>query len=331
VAYRGGVPVPEQPRLLTQPAPFGTRYQFLYQTIYSQLAMPGSAGTGGDAYWLIVDRDDEGLARAAIVLDPDEVVVSWDADRFLPEYTWRGQRQDRDLVHLTIGRPPGELHGRSPLIAGLPALSVVAAAEAYALGFFTTSGVPSVDILVPGKVTADEAIRLKAQYQAGHNVGEPAVLSNGIDTKYPNVDAQRAQMQESRAYGATIVARLLGIPAPLLHVETSGATITYNNAGGALDEFVRATAAPVYLAPLEGYLSALMPRTQTVRFDTGELSRIDVAGRFNVYQAGIAAGVMTPAEARMNEGWPTDTPIAAAPAYAATPALPAVSVEVPSV
>jgi HK97 family phage portal protein len=333
IAYRGGVPLADQPRLLTQPAPFGTRYQFIYQTIYSQLAMPGSASTGGDAYWLIVDRDDEGLARAAIVLDPDEVVVSWDESRFLPVYTWRGQEQGADLVHLTIGRPPGELHGRSPLIAGLPALSVVAAAEAYALGFFGTSGVPSVAINVPGKMTPTEAETLKAQWMDAHAGpgATPAVLTGGITADYPPVDAQRAQLQESRAYGATIVARLLGIPAPLLHVETSGATITYNNAGGALDEFVRATAAPVYLAPIEGYLSALMPRTQTVRFDTGELNRIDVAGRFNVYQTGIAAGVMTPAEARMNEGWPTDAPIAAAPAYAATPALPAVAVEVPRV
>lgn len=332
IAYRGGVPLPEQPRLLMQPAPFGTRYQFLYQTIYSQLAMPGSGGTGGDAYWLIVDRDDEGNARSAIVLNPSEVAIAWDDDRFLPLYRWRGQEMDRDLVHLTIGRAPGELHGRSPLVAGLPALAVVASAEAYALGFFGTSGVPSVAITVPGKISPTEAETLKAQWMEAHSTAyaTPAVLSGGMSADYPPVDAQKAQLQESRAYGATIVARLLGIPAPLLHVETSGATITYNNAGGALDEFVRATAQPVYLAPLEGYLSALMPRTQAVRFDTGELNRVDITGRFNVYSAGIAAGVMTAEEARMNEGWPTDGPIAAAPAYAATPALPAVTVEVPS-
>jgi HK97 family phage portal protein len=333
IAYRGGVPVPDQPRLLTQPAPFGTRYQFIYQTIYSQLAMPGSANTGGDAYWLIVDRDDEGIARSAVVVDPREVTIEWDDRHFLPVYTWRGKEMDRDFVHLTIGRPPGELHGRSPLVAGLPALAVVAAAEAYALGFFGTSGVPSVTITVPGKLSADEALRLKAQWVEAHSgpAATPAVLSNGMEADYPPVDAQRAQLQESRAYGATITARLLGIPAPLLHVETSGATITYNNAGGALDEFVRATAAPVYLAPLEGYYSELLPRTQTVRFDTGELNRIDVAGRVSVYAEAITAGIMTPAEARLNEGWPTDAPIASAPAYAATPDLPAMTVEVPSV
>ncbi len=335
IAYRDGVPLADQPRLLTAPAPFGTRYQFFYQTIYSQLAMAGSAGTGGDAYWLIVDRDEEGNARSAIVLDPAEVTIAWDERRFLPVYTWRGQPVDRDLVHLTIGRPPGELHGRSPLVAGLDDLGPVAAAEAYALSFFTTSGIPSVLIKAPGEGSADEAARLKDQWMTAHAgpLATPAVMFKGlqgtVEVEYPSVDAQKAQLQESRAYGATIVARLLGIPAPLLHVETSGATITYNNAGGALDEFVRATAAPVYLAPLEGYLSQLLPRTQAVRFDTGELNRIDIAGRFGVYQAGIAAGILTPAEARQNEGWPTDGPIEAAPAYAATPALPTVQVEAP--
>lgn len=334
IAYRDGVPLPtaQQPRFLRQPAPFGTRYQFMYQTIYSQLAMAGSAGTGGDAYWLVIDRDELGMARAAIVLDPAEVAIEWNRARFLPRYSWRGREftDDPDLLHLTIGRPPGSLHGRSPLIAGLDALAIVDAAERYALGFFTTSGIPSVVIKAAGKGSPEEAARLKAQWMSAHNGPEstPAVMFQGsgaLDLEYPSIDAQKAQLQEARAYGATIVARLLGIPAPLLHVETSGATITYVNSGGAIDEFVRTTAGPVYLAPLEGYLSAMVPQTQTVRIDTAELNRIDVAGRMGVYAQAITAGVMTPPEARMLEGWPTAEPIPVAPAFAPTPRLPQTS------
>lgn len=337
IAYRDGTPVPEQPRLLTQPAPFGTRYQFLYQTIYSQLAMAGSAGTGGDAYWLVVDRDELDLPRSAIVLDPGEVRIEWDDRRFLPVYTWREQRVGsrssdvpaRDFLHLTIGRPPGALHGRSPLIAGLGALAVVDAAERYALGFFETSGIPSVVIKAAGKGSPAEAAKLKAQWMAAHAGPEatPAVMFEGntgkLELEYPSVDAEKAQLQQARDRGTTIVAILLGIPAPLLHVMTSGATITYTNAGGALDEFVRATAQPVYLTPLEEYLSTLVPRTQTVRFGTNELYRIDLAGRLNAYAVGIASGVLSAPEARMFEGWPATSPIESVPAYAATPALPA--------
>ncbi len=333
VAYRNGEPIAEQPPLLTRPSPLGTPNEFWYQTIYSQLALGGSAGTGGDAYWLIVDRDDEGNARHAIVLDPAEVVIRWDDRRFLPVYSWRGVtfRPGGDLVHLAIGRPPGELHGRSPLIAGLEQLAVIAAAEEYALGFFTTSGVPSVTINVPGKIGEGPARALKAQWMAAHSgPPSPAVLSEGMTADYPPVDAQRAQLLEARQHGTTVAATLLGIPAPLLHVTTSGATITYTNAGGALDEFVRATGQPVYLAPLEGQLSLLVPRTQSVRFDTGELDRLDLAGRMSVYATAIGAGVMSPAEARINEGWPASSPIESVPEFAAVPAVPALTWEVPA-
>jgi len=335
IAYRDGVALLDQPRLLTQPAPFGSRSQFYYQTIYSLLAMRSQHGRGGDAYWFVVDRDDDDLARSMIVLDPGEVRVEWDKAHFLPVYSWRGLEGPdltRDLIHLTIGRPPGQLHGRSPLIMGLGALAVVNAAELYALGYFTTAGVPSAVIKGAGKGSPEEAQRLKAQWMAAHNTEAPtpAVLFGGLDVEFPNVDAQKSQLQESRAYGATITARLLGIPAPLLHVETSGATIVYTNAGGALDDLVRATCTPSYLTPIEGYLSTLVPRTQTVRFDTNDLFRLDLAGRVKLYAEAIAAGVLNATEARRFEGWPTDGEIQSAPAFAPTPALPTFRIEVPA-
>ena len=79
----------------------------------------------------------------------------------------------------------------------------------------------------------------------------PAVLSGGIDLDVPDIDPQKSQMQEARDYGNTVVSRLLGIPAPLLHVSTSGATITYVGAAGAIEELVKATLAPTYMPPLE--------------------------------------------------------------------------------
>ncbi len=343
VAYRGGLPVPDQPKFLREPFPagFGTRYQFLYQTVYSQLAMTGSANTGGDAYWLIPERDELGNPRAAVVLDPAEVRIEWDAAQFMPVYTWREsvmttEGPNANLVHLTIGRPPGALHGRSPLVAGLEELAVVDAAEQYALGFFYSSGIPSFVIKAKGDGSEAEAKRLKQQWLDAHPGPNPtpAVMFEGrtgaLDFIFPPTDAQKAQLQETRAYGATIVARLLGIPAPMLHVESSGATITYVNAAGALDDFVRSTGQPVYMAPLESYLSTMVPRTQTVRFDTNELYRTDLTGRSNIYSTLIASGVMTAQEARSFEGWPTDGPVEFIPSLEPTPNLTPLGMEVPA-
>ena len=303
LAYRGGIAMPEQPRIVRRPDPFSSRYDFVYQTVYSLI-------TTGDTFWLVGDRDAEGQARSSIVLNPAEVSVQWDERRFLPVYSWRGRVlvRDKDIKHLAIGRGPGELHGRSPLVAGLPALATVAAAEDYALGFFESGGVPEVVLKATATISKEEATALKAQWIASRTGPEPAVFGQGVDAVFPSIDPQRAQMQEARAYGSAVVARLLGIPASLLHVETSGATITYTNPAGAVEEMVKATLAPAYLAPVEAAWSDLVPGTQAVRFDLAELQRADIASRIAMYAQAIPAGVMTAEQARANEGWgPVET------------------------
>lgn len=315
LVYRDGVPQPQQPRIVSRPSPFQTRYEFVYQTLYSLVA-------DGNAYWLLGDRDPDGYARTAIVLDPSEVLVAWDDRKLTEKITWR-QRSltvGFDVIHIALNRAPGDVLGRSPVRQGLPALSTIAAAEDYAASFFTSGGLPSTVLRSTTALTADEAAALKAQW-INANKGParaPAVLSGGIDAEFPSVDPQKSQLQETRAYGATVVARMLGIPAPLLHVETSGATITYGNSAAAVDELVRSTLAPVYLSLIEAAWSDLVPSTSAVRFDTRELLRVDTVTRYNTYKTAIDAGFLGTDEVRRLEGWPTD--IEMGPLYMPTPA-----------
>ena len=298
LAYGKGSPVLEQPRICRRPNPFKTRYDHLYETIWSLIE-------DGNAYWKVIEG-----GRSAICLDPDDVNVTWDDRRFLGHYEWRGQRlKTGEFIHIAINRRPGELEGRSPLSEGLDYLANVKAAEEYALGFFDSGGVPEVVLKAMSKLTASEASAIKSQWVNSRTSGtpEPAVLGEGMSAEFPAIDPQRAQMQEARAYGATIVARLLGIPAPLLHVETSGATITYQNAIAAVSELVKGTIVPMYLRPIEEAWSDLVPGTQSVRFDLAEMTRTDIAGRMDIYQKAISSGVMTAEEARAYEGWAATT------------------------
>ena len=137
-------------------------------------------------------------------------------------------------------------------------------------------------------------------------------------------------MAQTRAYAATEVARLLGIPAPLLIVETSGSTVTYQNPQGALTQLYRETLFPMYLDPIQLAWSDLTPRTQSVRFDPRELLAADVVTRSQVELAYVAAGVLDPTEVRVLEGWPADEPITQAARYQPTP-RPTSLVPVPSV
>lgn len=313
LAYRGGLAIPEQPRITRRPDPFGTRYEFVFNTTWGLV-------TAGEAFWRVGDRDSDGIVRSAVCLPNDEVRVEWGPGRLVRRYFWRDQPMEAtQLVHVAIGRTPGELHGRSPLMLGLPYLEAVKSAEDYASGFFQGGGVPEVVIKAAAGTTnpsPDEVRRVKQTWVSSRTGPEPAVVDKDWDLQFPGIDPQRAQMQEARAYGATVVARLLGIPAALLHVETSGATITYTNPAGAVEELVKATLGPSYLAPIEAAWSDLVPSTQSVRFDLNDLQRADFAARAAIYTQLIPQGVMTPEEARAREGW---EPLAQQPAHVTDP------------
>lgn len=317
--YRDNIPAPEQPQIVRRPTPFRTRNEFVSESVMALLTL-------GEAFWLVGDYDGDGRPHFASVLPNREVTIEWDQRRILPIYKWRGEDIDAystrpRLKHIAINRHPGELHGRGPINEALPYLAALQAAELYAAGWFTTGGIPSILLYMDKEdLTGKKSRELKAAWLEAHSTVQPtpAVLSGGVKAEFPGVNPSDMQLQEARDAGATIVARLVGIPPALMIVQTTGATIVYQNAAGAITELVKATIAPLYLNPIEQAWSDLVGSRAVVRFDYGELQRADVAARFSVYSTGIPLGILDAQEARGLEGWPTDTPQVSA-AYQPTP------------
>jgi hypothetical protein len=113
-----------------------------------------------------------------------------------------------------------------------------------------------------------------------------------------------------------MVARLLGIPTPLLLVSLAGgSSLTYQNIGQVYSEFIRSTLQPLYLTPIENAWSDLLPRTQTMRFDVNDIFRIELAARVDVYEKLLGMGVVTADWIQRNEGIrpPDQTPTLYAP------------------
>jgi HK97 family phage portal protein len=327
VCYREGEPVvgSDAPRIVTRPDPFTTRYAFLAQTVRSMVEE-------GDAYWYTWDHDPEsGRPRAARVIPADEVDVAWDDLRFLPRYRWRGRDMvaGRDIVHIPLAPRAGSLRGVSPLTAGRRTLLAIEAAELYAAGYFSGSAVPSGVITVPGTLTDDEAQLLLEGWIEAHGgpVPTPAILSGGAGYQETHGNPEESQLVETREHGVAMVARMLGIPAPLLLVSVGGSSITYANVSALYGELIRATVAPLYLAPIEAAWSDLVPRTSSVRFDLGELSRLDVRARLEAYSLARDLGILDEAAIGRLEGLPgRATPFARTPAPATrteTPEVPA--------
>jgi HK97 family phage portal protein len=327
VCYRDGSPLgpTDAPRIVTRPDPFVPRYTFLAQTVRSMVET-------GDAYWYVWDPDPEtGRPRSARVIPSDEVDVAWDDLRFLPRYTWRGRVMvaGRDIVHIPLAPRAGSLRGVSPLVAGRRTLLAIEAAELYAAGYFSGSAVPTGVISVPGTLTDDEAQLLLTGWIEAHGgpVPTPAVLSGGAGYTPITGNPEESQLVETREHGVAMVARLLGIPAPLLLVSVGGSSITYANVSALYGELIRATVAPLYLAPIEAAWSDLVPRTSSVRFDLGELGRLDVRGRLDAYASLVDLGVLDAAAVARLEGMPGRT---TAFDPTPTPATPSLTPEVPA-
>lgn len=331
--YRDGIPVPtsEQPRIVRKPAAFMSRPEFVTQTV---LAL----ATVGEAFWLLGEYDDDGRPHFATVLPNADISIEWDERRIIPQYSWRGEPIDAystrpRLKHIPIGRYAGDLHGRGPVNEALRYLAHIAAAETYAAGWFLTGGIPSVILGTEKELNDQKSAELKRKWIEAHSITAspvPAVLSGGIKAEFPAVNPQDSQLQQARDAAATTVARLLGIPPALLIVQTTGATIVYQNAAGAMTELVRVTIAPTYLTPIEQAWSDLVGSRSAVRFDYAELQRADIQSRYAVYSQAIPLGILDAADARRFEGYADAGPIESS-VYRPTPQpieLPS-SIEVP--
>lgn len=305
LAYRHGQAMPNQPGIVTDPVAYGDRYEFVEQTVASLMDY-------GACYWRVLGVDDD-PSRRVYVLPHDDVAVAWAGRPIIRSYRWMGTPlraygSDIQIIDITIRRRAGELQGRG-LAHYLDMLYPVWEAEQFAANFFTSGGIPEVVLKAATDLTKEEADDIKALWVGAVN-STIRVAGYGVEPEFPGVDPQRAQLQEARSYGATVAATIFGIPSALLHVQTSGATITYTNPSGAVEELIKRTVAPRYLAPIERAWSRLGPKTQSVRFALGDMQRADIAGRFALYKSAAETvdpktgePLMSVAEMRAYEGW----------------------------
>ena len=130
LAYSDGQAMKDQPRIVTSPEAYGSRYSFVEQTVLSM-------AEHGCAPWRVFGRDSD-PSRSAVVLPHSEMQVEWARRPFTRTFKWNGTALgDQDIIHIDIGRRPGELHGRGPLSQSLEMLYPVWEAEQFAADYFT--------------------------------------------------------------------------------------------------------------------------------------------------------------------------------------------------
>lgn len=326
VSWRDGYPMAEQPRVIVRPQPGTTRDGFLG-------SLAGELFDHSNAYvWLpATGRNSAGYPDTAVVMPFERVVVAWDESHLFRTYRDSHRGVDlvpgRDLLHIELpGRRPDELLVPSKFDTNADAFDRIIAAELYAAEWFANGAVPSVTLKFSGPMNGKEAREAKDQWIANHLDHSPAVLSAGWDIHETGGNPESSQLLETRRLGALEVARIFGIvPAELLLVELGGSSLTYQNIAAMLETFMRVTGQPEYLAPIEAGMSDLVPSTQSVRFDLGELFRLGEADRVRTESEAIAAGIYTLPEVRRGHGLPVEStprvPVELAPSPAMVEAI----------
>jgi len=293
-----GLELADQPAILKRPDPSKTRHDFLSELMSSLLYR-------GNAYLYSPAVDRTGNSLAFMVIPPDDVTVTENAERTGIVYEWTAKNialvPGRNLVHIRLGSRPGQVVGLSPITAARLSLEGFEALERYSRDYFNDNANPSGVLSTPGTLEKKEADRLKAQWNESHrSKRDVAILSGGLEFKPLMFSPEDSQFLQTREFEVGDVARLFGIPAPLLGA-SAGDSLTYATTESVVRWLLVTTLNPTYLERIEQALSIMLPRTWKANFDTQTLLRADTQARFTAHETAINAGFMTPNEVRKIE------------------------------
>lgn len=202
-----------------------------------------------------------------------------------------------DIFHVRTRCGVGEMVGRGLLQTHRRLLASAIAAEDWAQAYFAGgTAPPAVLTSANPELTQGQAEAMKSGLRRATRNREAVVVPAGTTITALSADADKAQLIESRRWGAQQLAMALGIPGALLGLENS--SMTYRNIGEVFSQMVSTTIMS-HLIPLEQQLTLqCLPRGTTARFSPEAILRPDLASRVELAVKGLTGDVYTPDEAR---------------------------------
>lgn len=283
------------PPLLTRPSDAFGLVDWLH-------ALTASLALRGNAYGVITGRTGAaGWPSQIELVNPDVVAVARTTDGRI-EYRIGGTEYPRDDVfHVRAFTLPGALTGLSPIEYARQAVGLGLAAEQFGARFFGDNATPAGLIISKERLTAEQAGTLKSRWKARVVEGsrEIAIMSGDLSFQPLTIPPEESQFIETQRFTIAQVARMFGVPPEMIGGEAGG-SLTYANVEQRAIDFVTFALGP-WVARIEAALSALLPRGQHVKLNTGALLRADLLTRYQAHEIGIRAGFLTIDEARALE------------------------------
>ena len=198
--------------------------------------------------------------------------------------------------------------GLSPLSYARNSIGIAQAAEASVSKIYQNGGKPSGVLMIDKIMTADQRKQVKENFaeMAEGNEDRLFVLEAGMKYEQLSLSPQDIELLESRRFQIEDIARFFGVPSVLIN-DASQSTAWGSGIQQIVSGWYRLGLRP-YLERYEASIKAnlLGPDerlTIDVEFDFNALLQADFAERIKTYKDGIQGGVMTPNQARTQEGW----------------------------
>lgn len=209
-----------------------------------------------------------------------------------------------EVIHLKDRTDDGRI-GRSVLSRAAETVSTVHGANTLAASLLHNGAYPSGFLTAPGAIGPDTAARLKVDWDSnfsGRNAGKVAVAGDGLEWKSLQISPEDAELLESRKFGVVEIARLYGVPPPLIQDYTNN---TFTNSETASRWF-----AVFCLSPWARKLEAEFQRSVfaadsniELTLDLGGFLRGDPQTRWQTYDVAAKNKILTIDEIRADEGY----------------------------
>jgi HK97 family phage portal protein len=267
----------------------------------------------GEAFVLVTARYATGWPARFHVVEPWMVEVEI-ADDGLRSYRIGNIGVPRDdIVHLRYRATASQAHGVGPLEVGRARLVAAAMLARYAGNLVGTGAVPPAVLKHPGRLTAEQAERLKADWVSARMsaMGVPAVLSDGLEFEtlgYSPADlalVELSQLNDSR------IAVLMGTVPFQMGLPSGGDSMTYSNVSSLFDYHWRASLRPKAQTAMRGLSQRLLPRGTTVELNRDAYVQPGPLERAQTWEILARVGAVTVEEIREFERYdatPTTSP-----------------------
>lgn len=228
-------------------------------------------------------------------------------------WCWEGKSWDlteADVFHVR-GFGGGPLGGFSTLSYARESLGIAVAADRAAGSMFKNGVKPSGVLKFPGFLDEDKRKEsrqlVQSEFAGSMNAGRPFILEGGADWSQISMNADDAQLLESRGWSVEEICRWFGVP-PFMIGHSEKTTSWGTGIEQMLLGFVKFTLNP-YLRRISQSISKqlIAPAERGriyAKFNLEGLLAGDSAGRANFYRTMTQIGVMTVNECRAKEDMP---------------------------